>query len=148
MPLRDTPQHINRALAEYDPELELRWEDREGCWYFYYQGRKAFAYYHLDGRIAMFPVESEILEIIRRADAKTGRSPYAELKAAERLRRDRKRREEKERRQALAEAGEEAGERADVHRRGGARPFFEMSDNPENTKEVINNADSTEHKAS
>lgn len=145
MPLRTTPQHIRRALAAYDPELELRWEDREGCWYFYYQGKKAFAYYHLDGKIAMDPVEGEVLDIIKRADAKTGQSPYAKLKAAERLRRDRKRQEEKEHRQALAEAGEEAGERADVYRRGGAKPFFEMSRNPENTEEILQNADITEH---
>jgi len=130
MSLRKTPEHINRALRGYDPELELRWEDTEGCWYFYYQGRKAFAYYHLDGKPAMLPIADEAVEVVKRADNKVN-GGYARLQAAERLRRERKRQEEKEQRQAMAEAGEEAGERADVFRRGGAKPFFEMS----NTKE-------------
>lgn len=132
MSIRKTPERINRALREYDPELELRWEDREGCWYFYYQGRKAFAYYHMDGKLAMLPVADEAVEVVKRADNKVN-GGYARLQAAERHRRERKRQEEKEQRQAMAEAGKEAGERADVYRRGGARPFFNVNNKEQAT---------------
>lgn len=128
MPMRETPKHVNAALRAYDPELELRWADDEGCWYFYYQGRKAFAYLHTDGKLAMHPVADEAVELVRRADMKV-RGGYARLKAMERFRREQAYQDEKERQAAMAEAGEHAGDRAEVFRRG-PKLFVDIQSNP------------------
>lgn len=68
--MRVSPAYIGKLVKEYDPLLDVEWDEREHVWYLTCEGVRLFSLDHEDGT----PIRNldghgtELLAIIRRCD--------------------------------------------------------------------------------
>lgn len=66
---RMVPEAVLAAVRGYDSRLGLRWDARQACWYFTFNGEDAWVYMHLDGSYAKGDITAgEALEIVKQHD--------------------------------------------------------------------------------
>jgi len=127
--MRQPPAYIEKALRQYCSELGLEWSARIVAWYVTYGGRRLFTLQRgnapiveLDGN------KEEILAIVIRAD--NWRDGPDRLKGMARVAKEREYQARVSREATMAEAGRHGDNMAGVFKRGGAKPFAHIQNNP------------------
>jgi len=123
---------ILKALKDYHKALGLEWDTEGACWWFTWNGERAWVYRHADGIIALEPSKSECLDICRRYDRRNGHGLNDKANIAV----SRKRTADfnaKVEREAMEEAGKEAQAIAKVKLAGSAKPFVHLNEKPKGT---------------
>lgn len=131
--MRQVSDSVLRRLREYDPEVDVRWDERRARWFLHWRDRRICTLEHRDGSPMLADVVvEETMDILRRSDN------YKD--GPERLREfDRNLARHRERVAAYqarvkAEGAEQSGEVLDVAFRGGAKPFVHIQNNPMHRK--------------
>lgn len=115
---RMPPQHVVRALQEYDSDLGLVWDENSAVWKFTFQGQPFMAWYHRgDGVPAQSLTDvDEALSLIKEADNRNDGG--IRLQAMMQRVNERKEREKREQRAAREDAAAHARDRSRVKMRG------------------------------
>lgn len=111
--MRIPPAAVLKAIRDYHGDLGLEWDERQKRWHFTYRDERFLCWEHEDGTPAIADLSvGEALRLLRKSDQKAaGGIDFKGLRAAYY---NRKTREERYRRERMAQADAEAHDRARV----------------------------------